>query len=284
MNSPELPTPGTHNYCITKFSSGFRYHGYNVSEVKTLDSMVDGSIVILSDHGLYANNFCALNVLAEKYPNSIFICWFYHKFYDQIPFKKFIITGEHFYKRPVKPDHIFCWDLQEKINNYVPLTFSSHLMPENVGNLPRNDTINGCFIGSAYKPEWVQGLPNINYIASNNLPEQDRVNIFLRSKIGFGFHNDANILNNVVVERVFEGMAFGCVVISDSLVAGEITDNIVQIAHNKEEFLSIYERLLNNDTERLELQKRGYAWIKNKGLYVHVAKNFLDKMVELKYI
>ena len=283
MNSPELPTPGTHNYTITKFSTGFKFHGYNVKEVKTLDSMTDGSIVILSDHGIYANNMWALNVLAEKYPNSVFICWFYHKFYNQIPFKKFIITGEHFHKKPIKAEHIFCWDLQHKINNYVPLTFSSPLLPEIVGTLPRNESINGCFIGTRYKQEWIQELSNIKYITNNKLPENERINIFLQSKIAFGFHDPANITNNVVVERVFEGMAFGCVVISDNLVAGEITNNIVQVASNKNEFLNIYNRLLNNDKERLVLQKRGYEWIKNNGLYVHVAENFINKMEELKY-
>ena len=36
--------------------------------------------------------------------------------YDQIPFKKFILTGEHFRKKPSLEFHIQCWDLQEKIN------------------------------------------------------------------------------------------------------------------------------------------------------------------------
>jgi spore maturation protein CgeB len=129
----------------------------------------------------------------------------------------------------------------------------------------------------------VNKLDNIVYISGNKLPERERVQFFLSSKIAFGFHSDVNIQNNVVVERVFEGMAFGCVVISDNPVAAEITENIVQIANTKEEFLHIYERLLNDDKKRLELQQRGYEWIKQKGLYVHISKNFLDKCTELGY-
>jgi len=286
MNSPELPTPGTHYYTCSKFSKGFEKHGYSVIEANTLDIIEDSSIVLLSDHGITPNRengLKILNYLAEKYQNTVFICWFYHQYYEEIPFKKFIITGEHFHKKPVLDNHIFCWDLQNRINNYVPLTFSSSLYPEQVESLPRNETINGCFIGTAYKPDWVNDLQNIVYISGNNFPENERINVFLSSKIAFGFHADANVLNNVVVERVFEGMAFGCVVISDNPVAAEITDNIVQVCSSKEEFLIIYDRLINNDEERIQLQKRGYEWIKERGLYTHVAKKFLNKCDELGY-
>ena len=287
MNSPELPTPGTHHYTTSKFSNGFKKHGYNVIEATTLDTITDGSIVLLSDHGISYNKplaFKSLQYLADKCPNSIFICWFYHKYYNEIPFKKFVITGEHFHKKPAQEQHIFCWDLQNKINNYVPLTFSSPLYPEDIGTFARNERIDGCFIGTAYKPYWVNELNNIVYITGNQLPEQQRIDIFLSSKIAFGFHADANVSNNVVVERVFEGIAFGCVVISDNPVAAEITDNIVQVATTKEEFLKIYHELLNDDKKRSELQQRGYEWVKNNGLYVHTAKNFLDKFKELGYL
>jgi len=286
MNSKELPTPGTHYYTTNKFSKGFKFHGYTVLEANTLDSITDGSIVLLSDHGITPNKekgFEYLQYLSIKFPNTIFICWFYHKYYYEIPFKKFIITGEHFHKKPLLDGHVFCWDLQNKINNYVPFTFSSPLFPEDIGKFTRNEMINGCFIGTAYKPNWVNDLKNIVYVTGNRYPENERIRLFLSSKIAFGFHADDNVLNNVVVERVFEGMAYGCVVISDNPVAAEITDNIVQVCTSKDEFLKIYNRLLNNDEERKQLQKRGYEWIKNKGLYTHVAQNFLNKCKELDF-
>ena len=286
MNSPELPTPGTHYYTTSKFSKGFSRHGYDVLEANTLDGIEDGAIVLLSDHGITPNKERGLEILrylAVRFPNTIFICWFYHKYYEEIPFKKFILTGEHFHKKPVVDAHVFCWNLQNRIHNYVPLTFSSSLYVENVGTLPREERLDGCFIGTAYKPYWVNELPNITYISGNQLPEEERIRIFLCSKIAFGFHADANVSNHVVVERVFEGMAFGCVVISDNPVAAEITDNIVQVCTSKDEFLMIYHRLLNNDEERKTLQQRGYEWIKEKGLYTHIAKKFLDKIDELGF-
>jgi spore maturation protein CgeB len=289
MNSPELPTPGTHYYTTSKLAYSFNNYGYEVLEAKTLDDIVDGSIVIISNHGIYhsdKDNKWALDYLAKKYPNCVYICWFYHRMYDQIPFKKFILTGEHFRKKPSLEFHIQCWDLQEKINNYVPFTFSSALMPNNIGVLPRNEVLNGCFIGTAYKYEWVKELSNIAYISTpgNQFPEEERIKIFLSSKIGFGFHGDANIANNCIVERVFEAMAFGCAVISDNPVAAEITNYIVQIARTKEEFLDIYHTLLSDETKLKDLQARGLEWVKNNGLYIHVAKKFLDKINEFDQI
>ncbi len=286
MNSPELPTPGTHHYTINKFSSAFKYFGYDVEYANTLDSITDGSIVILSNHGLfhsYTDNFWALKYLSDKYPNCTYICWFYHKIYDQIPFKKFILTGEHFYKEPECEYHKFCWEIQKKVNNYVPLTFHSNLFPEQVGTHSRNEIYNGCFIGTAYKHHWVSNLENIRYITGNSLPENERVSLFLNSKIAFGFHADDNVKNNVIVERVFEGLAYGCVVISDNPVAGEITNGIVQVATSKEEFLEIYQTLLNDESRRKELQTRGLEWVKNNGLYIHTVKNFLDKITQTPF-
>lgn len=291
MNSQELPTPGTHMFTTKKFISGFTYYGYETKIALQLDDITDGSIVLLSNHGIDnpTNSkdigIKALNYLADKYPNTIFICWFYHRYYDIIPFKKYIITGEHFRFKPALEGHIKCWDLEQKINNYVPLTFASPLLPEQIGTFKRNESLNGCFMGTSYKYDWVAGLPKTVFLTGINhgreIEEKDRIELFLSSKIAFGFHHNNNVINNVIVERVFEGMAYGCVVISDSPAAGKITNGIVQVANNKEEFLNIYNRLLSNDNERMSLQEKGYEWVKQNGLYIHTVKCFLDKIYSL---
>ncbi len=291
MNSIELPTPGTHLFTTNKFLSGFTYYGYEKINASKLDDIEDGSVVLLSNHGLDHPTISkevglkALNYLSNKYPNCIYICWFYHAYYDIIPFKRFIITGEHFHFKPRLETHIKRWDIEQKINNYVPLTFASPLLPEQIGKFERNDILNGCFMGTAYKHDWVYGLPKTVFLTGINhgreIKEEDRIKLFLSSKIAFGFHHNDNVLNNVVVERVFEGMAYGCVVISDSPAAGLITNDIVQVATNKQEFLEIYNKILSDDNLRLDLQKKGYEWVKDNGLYIHTVKKFIDKFQEL---
>lgn len=292
MNSIELPTPGTHYFTCKKFIKGFIEHGYDISEVNKLEDLLDDCVVLLSDHGYHYNKdvfFNSLEKLANYYPNNIYICWSYFNFINNIPFKKFILTGEHFYDKPRLSGHLKCWDLQQKINNFVPLTFSSFLTKTEVGKYERNEIYNGVFIGSTYKKDWVENINNIIYLGSdkwtpeNPIPEDKRIQYFLNSKIAFGFHSTDNILNNVVTERVFEGMSLGCVVISDNPIAGKITNNIVQVATNKREFLNIYNRLLNDNNECEKLQKLGYNWIIQNGLYYHTASNFINKMKELRF-
>ncbi len=287
VNTPELPIPGTHYYTSHKFMSGFKHHGYQTIEANKLSDIKDGSIVLLSNHGVKhagSSNDAGWNAvlhLANAYPNCIYICWFYHNYYNNIPFKRFILTGEHFHYPPKTSEHYGYWELQQKINNYLPLTFAANLEKYTVGKYHRTNTVNGCFMGTAYKPDWVYELPNIIYLTGMShgkpISEEERVQCFLSSKIAFGFHSDNNILNNVVVERVFEGMAYGCVVISDNPAAGLITNGIVQVATTKDEFLKIYFSLLNDNDKLTKLQQQGYEWIRQKGLYEHIAQNFIEK-------
>lgn len=292
LNSVELPIPGTHYFTCNKFIKGFIEHGYQALEINKISDLCDNSIVLLSNHGYNINHksfYNSLEKLANEYPNCIYICWYYHIFINNIPFKKFILTGEHFYEKPRLLEHIKYWDIQNNLNNYVPFTFSSFLNKIEVGKLKRNEIYNGVFIGSTYKKDWVNNMNNIIYLGSdkwtpeNPIPEEKRIQYFLNSKIAFGFHSDGNILNNVVTERVFEGMSLGCVVISDNPIAGKITNNIVQVATNKRDFLTIYNKLLNNKEECEGLQRLGYEWIINNGLYSHTAKNFIKKIKELKF-
>jgi hypothetical protein len=281
MNSPELPTLGTHLFTTSKFMLGFEQLGFVTQIAYTLDSIENNSIVLLSSHGLNSPHaWKSIEHLAKTYPECVYICWFFHDVYDKIPFQYFVITGEHFRLQPMLESHRHFWNIQQRIHNYIPFTFACSLQPHQVGTHERNDTLNGCFIGTAYKEDWIQNLPNVVYKTGLNhgksVPEDERVQIFLSSKIAFGFHSNENVLNHVVVERVFEGMAYGCVVISDSPAASMITDGIVQTVTNKQDFLLKYNELLQNHELRRELQQRGYDWIQKHGCYQHVAQIFVN--------
>lgn len=288
MNSKELPTEFTHYFTVSKFIKGFENIGFNIKEAKNSDDITDNSIVILSNHGLSKPNYMIhLKYLADNYPNCIYICWYFHNIYNDIPFKKFILTGEHFHAKPKLSSHITCWNLQQNIDNYHPFTFGANVKESDIGLLNRDEKYNACFIGSTYKYNWITGLDNIIYLGSNTwtaekpINEQLRIQYFLNSKICLGFHSDANIHNNVVTERVYEGLAYGCVVISDNPIASELTDGIVQIARNKEQFKELYFNLLNDDCKRKELQQKGYEWVKKNGLYSIIAESFIKKINNL---
>ena len=191
------------------------------------------------------------------------------------------MTGEHYRGKPIEPGYSIPYFFQKYVNNYVPLTFAASILPEQVGTLERTDRLDACFIGTTYKPEWVRGLKNVVYTTGNVLPEQERINLFLSSKIALGFHADVNIRNNLITERVFEGLAYGCVVISDNPCCKELTGGIVQTVTSYDEFVKVYNELINDTEKMKDLQRRGYEWARENGLYVHTVQNFLNKINQL---
>lgn len=51
---------------------------------------------------------------------------------------------------------------------------------------------------------------------------------------------------NHVTQRIFEGMAYGCVVISTSPAARDMTNGIVEYVATKEEFMEKYNCIQKN--------------------------------------
>jgi hypothetical protein len=288
INTPEIPCPGTHHHTATKFCSGFVQRGYEFIELNSLNDIEkyndDKNLILLSNHFAHSNTEDFVYILAEKLDKCTFIAW--HLFYaekliNNIPFKKYITTGEYFRNPPLSSQqHIDYYNYSINSKTYVPFEFLSPLNPNDVGKLSRSYIYDSCFIGSGYKPHWVSRLNNCYNHTSTFLPENERINIYLNSKVCLGFHSDANILNSCIVERVFEGMGLGCCVISDNPAVTQATNDIVKYVSSFEEVL-YYIDFFKDDKNFIEYQKMGYEFIKEQGTYHHLAGKFLNKINEL---
>ena len=126
----------------------------------------------------------------------------------------------------------------------------------------------GYFAGSAYKREWIQGLPDVFYhdVGSGGLlTYEERRDIALQSLFAFGFHSPENIANNHVTQRVFEGLAYGCVVLSDNPAAAKLTDGIVEYVGNREALVECMNRFIWDPAAVAAKRQAGYAWVKQWG-------------------
>jgi|694.fasta_scaffold59874_4 nucleoside-diphosphate-sugar epimerase len=286
VNTHVFPTPGTHFFTISKFVKGFKQNGYYTETITSFDNINDAkfNIFVMADHH---QNIDKLNELRDKYENSIFILWFHHRWYDKIKLKNFIITGEHFHEKPILEEHLKCWELQQNINNYVPLTFATSINPNELQkNIRLDDVYDCCFIGNSYYTNITKLIPNsfvydYNHNGGRFLDEDERINIYRSSIVSLGFHHKNNVFNNVVVERVFEAMAYGCIVITDSLAAEKLTNGIVKKIDSFSEISDIIKYYKNNPEERKKKQQDGYEWIKKYGTYKHISNNFIQKIKEL---
>jgi hypothetical protein len=280
LNTPECPCPGTHYAACTEFLEGFCEYGYTVGVATAHNELSGASYIVLSSHKV---DIPYLHTVNNANPDATYILWFYFDYIDVLPFKKFILTSEHWYRAPKIPLHLRFYNMLPTLSNYVPFLLRANESPENIGTYARNPIRNGCFMGTSYKYDWVRDLPDTLYHnigTSGLLPYNARRDIYLSSKIAFGFHNDGNILNSHVTQRVFEALCYGCVVLSDNPVAEEMTDGIVVYVSDISDFLTKYNFYLNNPElcERKRIQ--GYEWAKKYGTNRYAVKLFLDHTVQ----
>lgn len=286
----ELPCPGSHYLHTRKFLEAFETLGYKYSEIRKeseIDLVSSQDIVYISNHGLSRSQ--AVLTVVEKLAarNASYILWFWHDFLDiaDLNFKnRYVLTGEHFHKKPVLEEHVHRWDIQQKLDNYVPLTFASKLNPSVIGTLARNERYLAHFIGANYKKTW-NYLLRVQFkdVKIVNTPpfisEAERENIFLSSGVALGWHSDANIQNHVVVERVFEGLSYGNFVVSDTPTAHEITDGIVETATSYLETQDWLRRFKKDPKFRSEKQRLGFEWSRSNGTYANVAERFMTRLM-----
>lgn len=283
VNTPECPCLGTHYPACMEFLEGFADFGYDAIACNTLELCRDIDILLLSSHKI---NISFLNSLNALNPNAIYILWYYHNVISQIPFKKYILTGEYFHKEPRLDSHKHYHRISTSIPNFVPLMLRANEAPEKIGTYEKTYELNGCFMGTPYKPDWISGLPNIlyhNIQRGGCLSYDERRKIHLKSRIAFGFSANENIANYHPTQRIFEGLAYGCVVISDNEAARDLTGGIVEYAANKTEFLDKYHYFLSHPEECEAKARAGYEWTKKYGTNRYSASLFLDKIRELGF-
>jgi hypothetical protein len=280
LNSPECPCPGTHYAACMEFIEGFTEFGFAMKESNSIEECKGINIILLSNHKI---NIEYLKRLNSVNPTAVYILWYYHNVFHEIPFKYFILTGEHFIYPPKIPEHIEYHRLNESISNFIPLYLRANEAPKNIGLYQRGEVYNGCFMGSGYKYDWSNVCSNVFYhdISRGLLDYKARRDIYLQSTIAFGFHNDNNIVNSHVTQRVFEGLTYGCVVISDNKAATDYTGGIVEYASCRDELREKVSYVLNDPEVLIVKQEQGYEWAKKFGTNRFSAKAFLDKIYEL---
>ena len=150
----------------------------------------------------------------------------------------------------------------------------------------RTDKYDCGFCGCQYKSEWTNKLAEkyncfVHYWPPF-LDEEERLQkAFLDSKICLVFNSDDNIKNGLPTERTFEGIAYGCVVLTDCKMAEEATDGVAVYVKDYEDLQRQVDFYLHNESARKKKQKEGYEYALNKGTYYTVAKNFINSIEKL---
>jgi hypothetical protein len=290
VNTPSLPILGNFWHTVRKFASGFsrlNFEIFIINDDFAFNSIEDSNqnFFFIGNHGLSKNEYPQTIEKLKSFPNTVKIFWFFHDFFIKnvdINLGKRILTGEHFLKEPLLSNHKKCYNFQKSIDYYHPLTFLSYISVDKIGTLERKEIWDAQFVGAYYKTEWTSQLDNC--FIRNTAPEiseEERIKSFLSSYISLGFSADDNIKNNVVTERVAEGISFGNIVLSDNPVATEWTDGIVEYVNSLEDLKDKIYFYKNNKEAFSKKQKDGYKWAKQKGTYTHLAQEFIIKSTKI---
>ena len=297
INTKEFPCPGSHLLHTKKFLSSFSIFNYEFVEVNEPTLLIDlhlseSDIVYVSDHGvsgranLSSEQFEILEWIKKSGVFPIFWSWLDHLgTLEDVFQRRWIVTGEHFLAPEVMDSHKKAKEVFDSLANFLPLKFAANFTPGEIGNHKRRETYSASFVGHRYKRLLNSQLRVLRrkirvVYTPPFISETNRLEIFSSSRVILGWHSDANIGNGVVVERVFEGLALGSVVVSDNPYAQQITGGVVEFADSLEGALAIIDRSRKDEGFFRTKQKEGLDFARAKGTYSSVAQTFIERIGE----
>jgi hypothetical protein len=248
--------------------------------ITSLKEIEDGGILFLDDSaGDYKDYKHIYDKINKLCPNGIYVCW-YWKDTTFRPFEKMIYTGEYYVNL-----HNASQEIQQYMSlaKYVPLKLRVSDPPYTIGMYPRNIRRDYCYIGDSCKMDWIKTL-NINrftgsyyrIISDNYISYNDRRRIYLSSTFALGFQNSNNIKYGHLPQRIFEGLAYGCIVLCENPLAANFTDGIVVHVESEDDMVEKMRYYLAHPEEIKKKQDDGYKWIKEYGTNHHSVLLYLD--------
>ena len=270
------------NYVFEELTEAFKDYGCEIKIVKDFSQIQDGGIVFL-DNAACTNNRALLESIGERCPHSVFILWYWTDTSFK-PFARMIYTGEYNLKVPSIPNLRNRHLTYMTLSNFAPLKLRANENPNAVGTYQRNVLRDYCYMGCEYKRDWLPaqftGLYHVggwqNYLSYNQ-----RRDIYLSSMFALGFQSEDNIDSGHLSQRLFEGMAYGCIVFCENPLAAEITGGIIVNITDKEDLARKMAYYKENPVALKKKQEKGYEWVKQYGTNRVSAKTYLEKIQEL---
>ena len=280
---PELHPLPVMKQVFTEFAGAFQDQECEIRLVLVKEDMEDGGIVLLDDAaGTYEQNATIIEWLATRCPTSIFICWYWIN-PQYRPFSRMIHTGEyHLHRERLPPSE----QRYLSLPTFVPLKLRANDSPALLGTYPRHVTRDYCFMGGGYKRDWLPSQEEFTGLYhqvfwDNYLPYEERKRIYLSSMFAFAFQSPENIHSGHLSQRIFEGLAYGCIVLCENKLAEEYTNGAVVYVSSKEDLVEKM-RYYKAHPDLVEAkQRQGYEWSREHGTNRASATLFLEKIKEL---
>jgi len=267
-----------------ELTDGFKDYDCTIKIVTSFDQLEDDGIIFLDDSaGNYLNYKEIYIKMGQQCPNSVFICWYWDKDYSFKPFQYMLHTGEYYIK---KYNSNYGHTHHMLQSDFVPLKLRANDPPSLIGTYQKMIERDYCYMGGGYKMDWVPKEFNGLYhrvIYDNYLSYSERRAIYLSSQFAFAFQSNENIITGHLSQRIFEGLAYGCIVLCENKLASTFTDGAVVYISSKEDLIEKMKYYKEHPEEVIKLQQKGYEWTKKYGTNRLTIMNILDKIKSMFY-
>lgn len=268
---PEFAPLPVMDRVFEELTDAWNDEGCQVRRITRWEEVEDGGILFLDDAaGRYQEpsvQACHTR-LAQLCPNSIVVAWYWIN-PEYRPFPRMLVTGEHHVYReqvsPVVREYMLRPD-------FVPLLLRASEAPERIGTYSRPEPLRDyCFMGGGYRRDWLP--PEGEYTGlyhqvfyDNYLTYSQRREIYLTSRFALAFQSDENIRTGHLSQRIFEGLAYGCIVFCENPLAAQYTRGAVITITSKEDlWKKMAEWRVASPGQVKAQQERGYDWIRRFG-------------------
>ncbi len=258
-------------------TSAFEDDGCIIRRVTCWEEVEDGGLLFMDDAaGRYHEPVfrAPFQRLAALCPNSIVVGWYWEHpgCENESFFSRIVRLSEHYlYRHNASPSR----QVYMLRPDVVPLLLRAKEAPERIGfweRLPSSDQQDYCFMGGGYKKDWLPP-PSLGFtglyheVTSNNfLSYETRREVYLSSRFSLAFQSDENIRTGHLSQRVFEGLAYGCIVFCENPLAEQYTRGAVLTVHSREDLWAKMKEWKEASPEKIrEQQERGYEWSRQFG-------------------
>lgn len=275
LDCAEIGCPLVLRYVFIEMCEAFKTRGYKVKIINSIKDITNNSIVFMGDIFRHPDP-CSL--LMDVAPDAIYIGWYWINIQKTNLLKYFLHTHENM----LNPNETVHKILSRAMIAHCPLLLRASESPELVGTYERNIVHDYCYMGWRYCVQYVPSASLFKGIYhgvcdhSFFLPYSERKKIYLSSIFALGFQADQNIINKHVSQRIFEGLAYGCIVLSNSLPACEQTNNIVVHIKSKEDLEQKMTFFKENPDALKKKQEEGYLFVKKFGTNHYSIDKFIQ--------
>lgn len=276
LDCNEIKCPQVLLFVFIEFSGYFTRNNYTVTIINDINKLHNNSIVLM---GNIFNCDNPTNLLKSIAPSAIYIGWYWHNI-NTDGLEYFIYTYENMLNINYNLKRVDELIKIRSFKNNIPFLLRANEDPLMVGKYNKTIQYYFCYMGWRYcenlVPKKFTGIYNGVCSHKQFLNYENRKEIYLSSLFALGFQSQDNIDSQHVSQRIFEGLTYGCIVLSNSLPACKQTNNIVIYVSTRDDVEQIMTYFINNPELAKKKREEGYEFSKEFGTNQFAAQNFIN--------